>query len=132
MGAVAVAQFAVARAWLGGSDWRFLSPAMAGLAATRQAMAQNQHLGAGRMSVMLQILDAMALASAWFWALPRSLLFFIYGVIWAYTIAAGGYVLARSGIKPLWILAVIVPTLNLIALYVWAWRRWPMQNIKNP
>lgn len=75
---------------------------------------------------MMALLDGIAWLSAWFWALPRTLIFFVYGMLLTYTIAAGGYALARSGIKPLWVLLLLVPTVNVAALWVWAYVRWPV------
>jgi hypothetical protein len=79
----------------------------------------------------MEFLDQIALLSAWFWALPRTVIFFLYGLLLTYTIAAGGYALARSGIKPLWVLLLIVPTINVIVLWVWAYVRWPILNLKK-
>lgn len=76
----------------------------------------------------LQILDAPA---AWFFALPPTLSFLTYGLLTAYSIAAGGMVLARSGIKPLWVLLLLVPTLNLVCLWLWALRPWPADRNKG-
>ena len=74
------------------------------------------------MSDLLTLLDAPA---QWFFALPRTLSLFIYGVLLTYSIAAGGFALARSGHKPLWILLMLIPTLNLCALWFWAYCPWP-------
>ncbi len=79
---------------------------------------------------MIQMLDAIALLSDWFMAMPKTAAFFIYGVLLTYSIAAGGYALARTGIKPLWILLLLVPTINVGTLWAWAYARWPAL-IKN-
>lgn len=79
----------------------------------------------------MAFLDQIAGLSSWFWDLPRTLIFFVYGVLLTYSIAAGGYALARSGIKPLWVLLIIVPTVNVVALWVWAYVRWPAMNLKK-
>lgn len=80
---------------------------------------------------MIALLDQVAMLSAWFWALPRTVSLFLYGALLTYTIAVGGYALARSGIKPLWVLLLLVPTINVIALWVWAYVRWPVLNTKK-
>lgn len=81
------------------------------------------------MSEILVLLDAL---SGWFLALPRALMLFIYGLLLTYTIAAGGYALARSGVKPLWVLLLLVPTINLCALWLWAYRPWPRLTVTPP
>lgn len=80
---------------------------------------------------MIALLDQVAMLSAWFWALPRTVSLFLYGALLTYTIAAGGYALARSGIKPLWVLLLLVPTINVAALWLWAYVRWPVLNTKK-
>lgn len=80
---------------------------------------------------MIEFLDHVALLSAWFMALPRGVMLLSYGLLLTYSIAAGGYVLARTGIKPLWVLLLLVPTLNLVGLYVWAIMRWPTLKRKE-
>lgn len=74
---------------------------------------------------MMQCLDMIDSLAAWFWDLPKTLLLFIYGVMLTYTIAAGGYALARTGIRPLWVLLLLIPTVNVIAIWLWAYLRWP-------
>ena len=34
-------------------------------------------------------------------------------------------VLRRAGFSPWWVLLVLVPLMNLVALWVFAYRRWP-------
>ena len=63
--------------------------------------------------------------------MPRTVLLLVYGALVAYTIGAGGYALARTGVKPLWVLLVLVPTVNIVALWVWAYCRWPAQTRKS-
>jgi hypothetical protein len=92
-------------------------------------MAQDEHLGAVvNAPDLLQVLDRPA---AWFFALPPTLSFFVYGLLTAYSIAAGGMVLARSGIKPLWVLLLLVPTLNLVCIWLWALRPWPADKMRG-
>ena len=74
---------------------------------------------------MIALLDCSGGLSAWFWALPRAAMLGIYGLLLAYTIGAGGFTLARSGFKPLWVLLLLVPTVNVMALWCWACGRWP-------
>jgi hypothetical protein len=83
------------------------------------------------MTILLALLDNVAALSGWFFALPQSAAYLIYGLLLAYSIAAGGFVLARLGLKPLWSLILIVPTLNLVGLFFCAYSRWPAQNIQT-
>jgi hypothetical protein len=77
------------------------------------------------MNVALALLDFIGSLSAWFLAMPQTVIYCSYGLLLTYSIAAGGFVLARAGIKPLWILLTIVPTINIIALWLWTYTRWP-------
>lgn len=36
-----------------------------------------------------------------------------------------GRVLRRAGLSAWWVLLVLVPLVNLVALWVFAWMRWP-------
>jgi hypothetical protein len=49
----------------------------------------------------------------------------VFGVATAYTIGLGGWVLARAGRSPLWVLLLLVPYANLLALWLFAYVRWP-------
>ncbi|MGB4100923.1 MAG: hypothetical protein WBK91_03325 [Alphaproteobacteria bacterium] len=80
---------------------------------------------------MTDLLDFVGSLSAWFMLLPRWVLLSIYGCILTYSIAAGGYTLARAGIKPLWVLLLLVPTVNVLALWAWAYGAWPREKAKG-
>ncbi|AWU95028.1 hypothetical protein DM194_00055 [Azospirillum ramasamyi] len=49
----------------------------------------------------------------------------IGSIITTYTLIAGGWVLAKAGRSPLWILLLLFPYLNVIAVWVFAYMRWP-------
>jgi hypothetical protein len=51
--------------------------------------------------------------------------YLIIAVILTYTLAAGGWVLAKAGRSPLWILLLLVPYLNVVAIWAFAYTRWP-------
>lgn len=80
---------------------------------------------------MIEALDIIGALSAWFIHLPRWVMLSIYGLMLTYSIAAGGFALARAGIKPLWVLVLLVPTINVVALWVWAYGRWPREQTKG-
>jgi len=44
-------------------------------------------------------------------------------------IALGGWVLARTGRSPLWILLLLVPYADLIGLWVFAYSEWPAEAL---
>lgn len=54
--------------------------------------------------------------------------YLIIAVILTYTMAAGGWVLAKAGRSPLWVLLLLVPYVNVIAIWVFAYARWPFLN----
>lgn len=80
---------------------------------------------------MMEALDMVGALSAWFIQLPRWIMLSVYGVMLTYSIAAGGFALARGGIKPLWVLLLLVPTVNVVALWVWAYGTWPREQAKG-
>ena len=49
----------------------------------------------------------------------------VIGVLWAWLIGAGSFVLARLGRSPLWILMLLVPGVNVIGIWLLAYARWP-------
>ncbi len=102
----------------------FLPSRLAEIARAAGEMDQDENMGT---QFMIEILDAVGALSGWFWELPRWGLLSLYGVALTYTIAAGGFVLARAGLKPLWILLLLIPTVNVAALWVWAYRSWPRE-----
>jgi uncharacterized membrane protein len=80
---------------------------------------------------MIALLDNVGLLSDWFIHLPRVVMLSLYGVMLTYSLAAGGFALARAGIKPLWVLLLLVPTINVIAMWVWAYAAWPREQQRN-
>ena len=53
----------------------------------------------------------------------------IVGVMITAKLALGGWVLARSGRSTLWILALLVPWLDLLAVWVFAYAEWPAERL---
>ncbi|NYZ17350.1 hypothetical protein HL658_32810 [Azospirillum sp. RWY-5-1] len=51
--------------------------------------------------------------------------YLIVAAILTYTLSIGGWVLAKAGRSPLWILLLLVPYLNVIAFWAFAFARWP-------
>ncbi len=51
----------------------------------------------------------------------------IIGVLLAYKMGLAGFILARAGFTPLLALLLLVPYVDLIALWLFAYRRWPSQ-----
>jgi hypothetical protein len=55
---------------------------------------------------------------------PNLSLLFIGAVI-TWTLGLGAFLLARLGIKPLWVLMLVVPVLNVLAIWLFAYIKWP-------
>lgn len=53
----------------------------------------------------------------------------IVGVQIAVKMGLGGWVLARTGRSPLWILLLLIPYAELAALWVFAYARWPAEPL---
>ncbi|PWC36229.1 hypothetical protein [Azospirillum sp. TSO35-2] len=51
--------------------------------------------------------------------------YLIISLVLTYTMVAGGWVLAKAGRSPLWILLLLFPYVNIIAVWVFAYIRWP-------
>ncbi|HYF60222.1 MAG TPA: hypothetical protein VEA81_14830 [Burkholderiaceae bacterium] len=75
-------------------------------------------------------LYAESLLAEWIDALSRlvetpSLLGVVAVALLAVPMLMAGRVLGRAGYSPWWVLLVLVPVVNLIALWVFAFVRWP-------
>ncbi len=51
--------------------------------------------------------------------------YLIISVVMTYTMVAGGWVLAKAGRSPLWVLFLLFPYVNILAIWVFAYMRWP-------
>lgn len=51
--------------------------------------------------------------------------YLIISVVMTYTMVAGGWVLAKAGRSPLWVLFLLIPYVNVLAIWVFAYMRWP-------
>jgi len=58
-------------------------------------------------------------------AMPATLGYLVLGIIVLGLVSAAGFVLARVGIKPLWAVLSVVPFLQVIAIWVFAYKSWP-------
>lgn len=61
--------------------------------------------------------------------LPEWAAHIIIGVMIALKIGLGGWVLARTGRSPLWILLLLVPYAELIGPWVFAYAPWPAEAL---
>jgi hypothetical protein len=69
----------------------------------------------------------LPLAPDWLSALgtPYWLYLLIVGLYVAALIGLAGWVLARTGRSPLWSLLLLVPTVNVVAIWALAYAKWP-------
>ena len=49
----------------------------------------------------------------------------LLGVILTYTLVLGGWTAAKAGRSPLWGLLLLVPYVNVLAIWALAYARWP-------
>ena len=54
--------------------------------------------------------------------------YLIVAVILTYTLALGGWILAKAGRSPLWVLLLLVPYVNVIGIWAFAYARWPFME----
>ncbi len=80
----------------------------------------------------IALLDLLQAPQAWFMALPRYVSMTILGLVLAAMMTVAGFTLARMGYKPLWALLLLVPTINVIALWVVAYRTFPREKLQKP
>jgi hypothetical protein len=55
--------------------------------------------------------------------------YLIIAVCLTYLLVMGGWALARAGRSPLWVLLLLVPWVNLAAIWVFAYIRWPAEDM---
>lgn len=70
---------------------------------------------------------AVLLPLVTFLDLPGWSLMVLVGLMLAYKVAIGGWILARAGRSPLWVLALLVPFVELLAVWVFAYAPWPAE-----
>lgn len=56
--------------------------------------------------------------------------YLIVAAIMTYTLSMGGWVLAKAGRSPLWVLALLVPYLSILAIWAFAYARWPAMGAR--
>lgn len=49
----------------------------------------------------------------------------VQSLILTYMLVAGGWVLAKAGRSPLWVLFLVIPHIAVIAIWAFAYVRWP-------
>ena len=80
------------------------------------------------MKEITSFLNALYAPQAWFLSLSPWVSMSIVGVCVATAIGLAGFILARAGYKPLWALLLLVPTVNVLALWVLAFRKFPRES----
>lgn len=75
-----------------------------------------------------QLLNTLYAPQAWFLALSPILAYTVIGVVIAALLGCAGFILARLGYKPLWALLLLLPTVNVIAVWVLAYRQFPREK----
>lgn len=49
----------------------------------------------------------------------------VQSLVLTYMLVAGGWVLAKAGRSPLWVLFLVIPHIAVIAIWAFAYARWP-------
>jgi hypothetical protein len=80
------------------------------------------------MQLIIDILNWLYVPQQWFLNQSQILSMSIVGVCIAASLTLAGFVLARLGYKPLWAILLIVPTLNIIMVWVCAIRPFPIEE----
>jgi hypothetical protein len=77
---------------------------------------------------MIALLDLLHAPFMWFFQQPPWIGYTIVGLLLFYALGMAGFILARLGIKPLWALTLLVPWVNVAALWWLALGKWPVQK----
>ena len=56
--------------------------------------------------------------------------YLIIAAILVYTLVAGGWALAKAGRSPLWVMFLLIPYANVIAIWAFAYIHWPFVDGK--
>lgn len=80
------------------------------------------------MKQIISILNALYAPQAWFLSLSPWVSMGIAGLCVAAAIGLAGFILARAGYKPLWALILLVPTVNVLGLWLLAFRKFPRER----
>jgi energy-coupling factor transporter transmembrane protein EcfT len=83
------------------------------------------------MNEIIPILDALYKPQAMFLTLSPYISMTIVGLMIATALTLAGFILARLGYKPLWAIALIIPTLGVIAIWVLAFVKFPVDTFKQ-
>jgi len=57
--------------------------------------------------------------------LPLWFVYLVIAITLTYGLVLGGWVLAKAGRSPVWVLLLLVPYVNVIAVWAFAYARWP-------
>lgn len=55
----------------------------------------------------------------------------IIAALLTYFVSAAGWVLARAGRSPVWVMLLLIPWVNVAAVWAFAYTRWPALD-ENP
>jgi hypothetical protein len=80
------------------------------------------------MEQLIPILDALYAPQLWFMSLPKYVSMAIVGLMISISLTLAGFILARMGYKPLWALVLIVPTVNVMGVWVLALLKFPREK----
>ncbi|MEQ9812675.1 MAG: hypothetical protein RLO50_07820 [Azospirillaceae bacterium] len=58
-------------------------------------------------------------------SLPETLIYLIVSAIIVAKIGAAGFVLVKAGRSPIWALILLLPFVEVVAVWVFAFSRWP-------
>jgi hypothetical protein len=70
--------------------------------------------------------------AGWLELLPPWASHLAIGVLIVALMGFAAFALVRAGLSPLWALALLIPTVSLIALWVVAYIRWPRLDPPRP
>lgn len=79
-------------------------------------------------SQLITFLETLNAPQAWLLGQSPYLSMTLVGLMLSAMLGLAGIILARLGYKPLWALLLLVPTLNLVALWALALRKFPREH----
>lgn len=77
------------------------------------------------MEAVTPLLDFYSAPMEWLLSLPGWGGYLLLGCLMAARMGLAGWVLAKSGRSPLWVCLVLAPYLDVLAIWTYAYSRWP-------
>lgn len=83
------------------------------------------------MGEFISLLDILHYPTAWFYHLPEWIGYTLLGLMMMLALTAGGFILARMGIKPLFVLFLLIPVVQIVVFWILAYAPWQAERLRR-